>query len=146
MWADATVTVNPSGNWADPASWPVLVREIGVGGFFLLFFAALFALFFWRFGGLVFGANGWVERFYKRTDDFLTTQEKISAINSDTLREQMELCKHVHAVGGAGNVQGLKNAGHAFAEMGRKIGEKVKADVETEASDIHKALRSHPQE
>lgn len=117
----------------DPA-WGKTILDFlngfGLGG--LTFVVALYAAY--KFGG----------RILDRLEKFLDAQQQLNKENADNLKAQKTFCEQVHAVGGVANIKGVTDAGHAFAEMGRKIGEKVGVDVSQQAEKVHDALRGGP--
>lgn len=161
MWADTTTI--PSGSWTDPGSWVALAREIGVGGLFGVVILLLVAFLTYKAIGWTIGPNGWVTQNAKEGNDarlkLLDTMDtslkrltgcveetriaaKDAALVAKTATDtQLGYCHVVHGEGGPANVCDLREAGHAFAEMGRKIGEKVGAEVTPQADEIHKVLR-----
>ena len=76
--------------------------------------------------------------------EYVATIEAKTITQTEILRRHMENCDRIHHPGGACNVEDFREAGHSVAEMGRKIGEKVGADVEQYANTIHKSLRTKP--
>ena len=125
----------------DPSSWSEAIARNGFGIVVASVLVGCFVIgggfIIWR----LFGANGWGERVFTRLDAFLVSQEKISIDNFAILKTQSEFCRHIHGVNGLANNTDIRTAGHAFAEIGRKIGEKVGAEVEQHVDRIHAVLR-----
>lgn len=138
LFADAT----------DPATWLPFVEKTGVPAFLALVGMVGVGWIGYKLGGKIieylFGPNGWIAKFKERLDKFLDTLEKNSLDNSALLANQNAFCKNTHSFGGAANVVDIRAAGHAFAEMGRDIGEKVGVDVGKHADKIHDVLRNEP--
>jgi hypothetical protein len=142
MFADTQtqLTIAPSGNWADPASWTSLVKEIGAGGFFGLVILLGVVLVGAYAARRVFGPNGLAERMWIRFDAFLSSVESNSKTTQQTLQSHLNNCSQIHAPSGVGNVDDLRCAGHAFAEMGRKFSEKLGVDVTPQIDRVHACL------
>jgi len=132
--------MNSSGNWSDPTSWGNLAAAIGVGGFFgalILVAVCLFVAYVLR---RLFGPGGPVEVVVRRLIAFLDSLEKNSAVTQQTLQAHLVSCNQIHAPGGPCNVEDFRVAGHAFAEMGRKLAADLGADVAPQADRVHAAL------
>jgi len=125
----------------DPSSWSEAIAKNGFG---IVVASVLVGCAVVGSGFVLyrlFGANGIIERLFTRLDAFLISQEKISIENFAVLKTQSDFCRHVHGANGVANNSDIRLAGHAFAEMGRKIGAKVGAEVEQHVERIHTVLR-----
>lgn len=143
-----TTTITPSGNFADPISWAGFVRETGIPAFFAIIVLVGIGWLIYKFGMKIveylLGPDGWIAKIQERMNKFLDAIEANSNRNTASMENQMIFCKTVHSEGGPCNVNDLREVGHEFAEMGRKLGDAVKTDVGMHVDAIHKALRVTP--
>jgi hypothetical protein len=142
-----TVTVTPSGNFTDPASWVSLVSAVGVGGFFFIFLTLIFTWFTWSWGGIIvarlFGEKGVIERGYNSLSEFLTATKENQAKISTLFETHIGNCEEIHKEGGPCNVRDMRKAGHSAAEALRELarGTANEKAVSDHADDMRAILR-----
>lgn len=140
-------TVTPSGNWADPASWAELVKQIGVGGFLFIFCVLVITFLAWSWGGIIvarlFGEDGVIERGYNSMSSFLEATKKNQERISDLFDTHVSSCVDIHKEGGPCNVQDMRKAGHSAAEALRQLakGTPNEKAVSEHADDMRAILR-----
>ena len=140
---------------SDPSSWAELFKVIGFeGGLVIVLLVVgllvtfLIGLLGYRIANWLVGPEGWgkviVTKYVDRQDSFLTKIENCLPSLESSNQKQLDYCQQIHSPHGSGNVITMREAGHHFAEMGRKIGEATGADVNNQADAIHQALHNTP--
>jgi len=140
-----TTTITPSGNFSDPNSWTGFIEKTGIPAFYGTLIILGVAFFAWKFGWFfataIFGEQGWIAKFKERLDVFLERLEKAIETISQTQANQTNFCQQQHKPGGSANIEDIRSIAYDFADIAKKIGDGVGADVTKNVENIHENLR-----